>query len=138
MIPVSNGNTSSMVINGRATVTKGLGLTNPQLLEGVSGPSNVAASIKVVVAGKSASLLGAVASPQFPGLFQVAFTVPSDSVTDGTGQIPVQLQVNDTTLLFSISLQDEGPATELYYPHGRRGVAIGSRFWTSRNALRLA
>jgi len=51
----------------------GLGLTNPPLGDGVAGVVNVTAPITIMVRGVSAPLLGAVSSPQFPGLFQIAF-----------------------------------------------------------------
>jgi uncharacterized protein (TIGR03437 family) len=82
----------------------GLGLTKPTLPDGIAGVSNIAASIAVVVGGRSVVLLGAVSSPQFQGLFQIAFSIPSDAVPDSNGQISASLKVNETTLPFTIFL----------------------------------
>lgn len=83
----------------------GLGLTNPPLSDGVAAVANVVAPISITVGGgESASLLGAVSSPQFPGLFQVAFVVPVDAVPDATGAIAAQLTVNDAAISFTIPI----------------------------------
>jgi uncharacterized protein (TIGR03437 family) len=68
----------------------GFGPTNPDVPAGQTVPSNLAPAITgnltVTVGGINATVLGAVLSPGFAGLYQIAITVPA---TASSGDLPV-------------------------------------------------
>jgi uncharacterized protein (TIGR03437 family) len=90
----------------------GLGATKPALKEGTAPPAGVLANVltPVVVLLRSASsqwtadLLGAVASPVYPGLYQIAFRVPADTDSEGSPTIDLVLGVGGDVQVFTLNV----------------------------------
>lgn len=61
----------------------GLGNTNPPLPKGMATAAKVIVSVEVLLQGRAMELLGASASPQFPGLYQIAFRVAETPQPNG-------------------------------------------------------
>ena len=83
--------------DGLALLATGLGAVDSPLVNGAASLDklrNAVVTPGVLVGGKSAAVLFAGLSPQFPGVNQVNFTIPS-GVTAGT--VPLQLQVSGIT-----------------------------------------
>jgi uncharacterized protein (TIGR03437 family) len=72
----------------------GLGQTNPAQSTGViSSTLAYTASVTATMGGKPATVIYSIASPSFPGLYQVAVTVPAGL----TGSVPLVLQEGSAT-----------------------------------------
>ncbi len=94
------------VITAYAT---GLGLTNPPVPAGTAParlsivaaiPSSAALVSNSGTQTWGASFLGAVLSPQFPGLYQISFRVPANAVPDPDGSLQVMFTIGRDQQLF--------------------------------------
>ena len=84
----------------------GLGPTDPPLGNGMAGAAPVLARVEVLVQGYTMELLGAAGSPQYPGLYQVAFRLAPGPKPDEQGRALLEVRVDGETarsIFFNVS-----------------------------------
>jgi uncharacterized protein (TIGR03437 family) len=80
----------------------GLGNTDPPLPKGMAAAAKVIASVEILLQGHTMELLGVSASPQYPGLYQIAFRVAEIQRPNGE---PCSLEVRvDGKIVKTINL----------------------------------
>lgn len=109
----------------------GLGLTDPPLAKGMAAAAKVIVLVEVLLQGHAMELLGVSASPQFPGLYQIAFRVAEVPRPNGEScslEVKVDGKIVKTVLFnlardfaVGLSLQplfcylDRGPIEEMIF-----------------------
>lgn len=83
----------------------GLGLTTPEVPYGSAGViASVNVPVKVMTNGEESEVLYAGTTWEFPGLYQINFTVPAGTLPDELGLTWLELKVGSTSTVFRFNL----------------------------------
>jgi uncharacterized protein (TIGR03437 family) len=83
----------------------GLGLTNPIVPYGSAGVvASVISPVKVMINGEESEVAYAGTTWEFPGLYQINFTVPADASPDELGLAWLEIKVGTTSTVFRFNI----------------------------------